>query len=242
MKTKVLLSLSAAALVNAAQLSAAPKISSGAYAGVAAGISVLGGKNGFTHTDDTGARGNQQIQNQGNFSLSKTSPSLMVFGGYGMKFSGFWTAGEIFYQFDSMKSKQAPNFGADEKSLSSQTTGAYGASIHLGFLPSENCVAYAILGVEGRKFKVKFEDTPPVQIAGKINKNYTSIAFAPGLGMRFSLTKNLSIRTEYKYALYKSKKFAVSSENANVAGRTDIVTLKHQPKVHSFNVGMVYSF
>jgi opacity protein-like surface antigen len=234
MKTKVLLSLSAAALVNAAQLSAAPKISSGAYAGVAAGISVLGGKYNYKHDQD-----NVQ-QNNMAFSLSKTSAAASVFAGYGMKISGFWTAAEIFYQFDSLKNKQTPYIANDGKAISSKSTGAYGAAIHLGFLPAENCVAYAILGMEARKFNVKFDDIPPVQMNVKINKSYTSIAFAPGVGARFALTKNLSIRTEYKYAMHRSKKLTDTAGNG--FGQIDRITVKHQPKVHAFNVGVVYNF
>lgn len=241
MKTKVLLSLSAAALVNAAQLSAAPQISSGAYAGVAAGVSVLGGKNRFANSNDTVAAGNQVIQNQANFSLSKISPSLAVFGGYGMKVSGFWTAAEIFYQIDNLKDKQ--DFALEvpaPKNLSSSSAGSYGASVHLGFLPAENCTAYAIFGVEARRFKVKFSDQVPANISAVVNKGYTSIAFAPGIGARFALTKELSLRTEYKCAMHRSKKIAASA--LNPVGSTDVVSIKHQPKVHSFNVGVVYTF
>jgi len=241
MKTKVLLSLSAAALVNAAQLSAAPQISSGAYAGVAAGVSVLGGKNQYDHKQ-IDAGGALVIQNNMNFSLSKTSMAATIFGGYGMKVSGFWVAGELFYQLDSLKDKQQPNIALDEKSISSKSTGAYGLAVHLGFMPSENCVAYAILGLEARKFSVKFTDTPPATIAATINKKYTSLAFAPGVGARFALTKNISVRTEYKYAMHRSKTLTASAANPGTPADTDTVKLKHQPKVHTFNVGLVYTF
>jgi opacity protein-like surface antigen len=245
MKTKVLLSLSAAALVNAAQLSAAPQISSGAYAGVAAGVSVLGGKSNYNHKATDDATGALVIQNTMNFSLSKTSMAATIFGGYGMKVSGFWVAGELFYQLDSLKDKQQPNIASDEKSIGSKSTGAYGLAVHLGFMPSENCMAYAILGLEARKFSVKFTDTPPATIAATINKKYTSLAFAPGVGARFALTKNISIRTEYKYAMHRSKTLTASAESPAAGfgrGNTDTVKIKHQPKVHTFNVGLVYTF
>ena len=243
MKTKVLLSLSVAALVSAAQLSAAPQISSGAYAGVAAGVSVLGGKNALTTSNDAAVAGRQVVQDQGNFSLSKTSMAATLFGGYGMKVSGFWLAAEVFYQFDSLKDKQNPVFaGTNAKTLQSTATGAYGAAVHLGFVPSENCVAYAILGIEARKFKVKFSDPVPANVSASVSKNYTSLAFVPGLGVRFALTKNISIRTEYKYAMHRSKTLDASARNTANAAQTDVVKVKHQPKVHTFNVGVVYTF
>lgn len=242
MKTKVLLPLSMAALVSAAQLSAAPQIASGAYAGLAAGVSVLGGKNQFTSSNDTVTLGNQAIQDQGNFSLSKSSPSVALFGGYGLKFSGFWTAVEAFYQFDNLKDKQTPTLGGNlAASLKSSTTGGYGAAVHLGFVPAENCVTYVILGAEARKFKVAFSG-PAALTTATIKKNYTSFAFAPGVGVRFALTKDISIRTEYKYAMSRSKTLTASAADSNVAGATDIVTIKHQPKVQTFNVGVIYNF
>jgi opacity protein-like surface antigen len=240
---KKTLSLGFATLATAAHLSAAPQISSGAYAGAAAGVSVLGGKNQLAISNDAAVAGQQVLQDQGNFSLSKTSPAVMIFAGYGMKVSGFWTAAELFYQFDSLKDKQNPVFaGTTPKNLSSTSTGAYGLSAHLGFLPSENCTAYVILGVEARRFKVKFSDPTPANVSAAINKGYTSVAFVPGIGARFALTKELSLRTEYKYAMHRSKTLNASAKNTANAAQTDTVKIKHQPKVHSFNVGVVYSF
>lgn len=232
---KKTLSLGFVTLATAAHLSAAPQISSGAYAGAAAGVSVLGGKYNYTHSQN----GAQQTAMA--FSLSKTSPAISVFAGYGMKVSGFWTAAEIFYQFDSLKNKQNPVIGNDEKSISSKATGAYGAAVHLGFLPAENCIAYVILGLEARKFKVTFADVPPATMNTQINKSYTSVAFAPGVGARFALTKELSLRAEYKYAMHRNKKL---TDTAGIpgGGGSDTITVKHQPKVHTFNVGVVYTF
>jgi len=241
MKNKILLPLTLGALVSVAQLSAAPQIASGAYAGVAAGVSVLGGKSELTLSNNGGA-GAQIVQNQGNFSLAKTSAAATLFGGYGAKISGFWLAGELFYQLDSLKDKQELKLGGAPSNLKSSSTGTYGASVHLGFVPSENCVAYAILGVEARKFKVNFSTVDTDDNSAVINKKYTSLAFAPGVGARFAVTKNISIRTEYKYAMHRSKKLTGSAANSAAPAQTDQVTIKHQPKVHSFNVGVVYSF
>ena len=242
MKTKVLLSLSAAALVNAAQLSAAPQISSGAYAGVAAGVSVLGGKNELTLLHDAAGLAPQAVQNQASFSLSRASTAAMIFGGYGAKVSGFWLAGELFYQFDSLKNKQSPTFGAESGSiLKSSSAGAYGASAHLGFFPADNCVVYAILGIETRGFKMQFSG-PAALTSASINKRYTSVAFVPGVGTRFALTNNISIRAEYKYAMHRSKTVSSSTSSANTPGQTDVAKIKYQPRIQSFNVGLVYNF
>ena len=113
--------------------------------------------------------------------------------------------------------------------------------MHLGYIPNGNCVIYAIAGLESRRFKVKFnDDTNPADIAATISKSYTSNAFAPGLGVRVSLSKNLAIRTEYKYAMHRNKNFSAKADN--IGGYDDSTNVKNSPAIHSFNVGFVYSF
>jgi opacity protein-like surface antigen len=106
-------------------------------------------------------------------------------------------------------------------------------------------VIYGILGVEARKFKVGFNDSSKV-IEPVINKKYTSVAFTPGVGARFAVSENLSIRAEYKCAIHKSKTINVSGINqqyrAGGALADQKVSIKVSPVVHSFNVGLVYSF
>jgi opacity protein-like surface antigen len=220
------------------------QINSGAYAGISAGLSAQSGKSNFTDTNNGGGLTPQKVQNSLNSSLSKNSLAAAIFGGYGMKFSGFWVAAEAFYQFDKLNTKDNMTLsgGSTGNILKSSSTGAYGAAIHLGFVPNNNCIAYAILGVEARRFKVNFADTANNNISAVVKKGYTSIAFAPGVGVRFALSKNLSLRTEYKYAMHGTKKITASARNAVQAAQTDIVTIKHKPQIHSFNVGLVYSF
>ena len=243
MKKNLLVSrcLGAVAAVSAQANASNCKINSGAYAGVGAGVSVLSGKNILTLSNDQGGGGPQVTHDKGNFSLSKTSLAGILFAGYGVKISGFWVAGELSYQIDGLKNKQEPMFNENSTNLKSSSTGAYGAAVHLGFMPSENCAAYAILGVEARKFNIKFSADSALSSA-TISKNYRSIAFAPGVGVRFALAKNISIRTEYKYAMHRSKTFTSSAAHAAFPDQTDMATVKHQPKAHTFNVGVVYSF
>ncbi len=214
------------------------QIRSGAYAGVSAGLSILTGKSQFTYVNSDGPGQAQAI----NGNLSKTSPAVGLFAGYGMKFSNFWAAAEAFYQFDRLNAKheyQLQGVG-DAQITTNKSTGAFGAAVHLGFVPNNNCIAYAILGVEARRFNVKYSATDSAIVAAVINKKYTSFAIAPGVGVRFALSKDLSFRTEYKYAMHKKKNFA--NTKANPGGGNDTVTLKQSPSVHSVNVGLVYSF
>lgn len=237
---KIALSLTLATL-TASHLTASAQITSGAYLGAAAGVSVLGGKNKLITSNDGGVGGPQQINNQMSLSLSKASPSVSIFAGYGLKFSNFWAAAEVFYQHDHLKDSQDIMFAVEPASVVSSSAGAYGASAHVGFLSADNFVLYAILGIEARKFKINFSASELISSA-KIAKKYTSVAFVPGVGARFALTKNLSLKTEYKYAIHRSKRMSVSAANSANPAQTDVSTLKHQPKVQSFNIGFVYNF
>jgi len=217
------------------------QINSGAYAGISAGISHLSGKSIFNQSNTVAV--NSHPYNAGK--LSANSIAAAVFGGYGMKLGSFWTAAELFYQFDNLKNKDL--FSGEDTTTAARLTrslkssGAWGGALHLGYVINNSCVAYAIAGAEVRRFKVSFSSAS-AQNTNAISKNYTSIAFVPGLGVRFSLAKNLSLRTEYKYAMHRSKKMTASALNTVNVGQTDIVTIKHKPQIHSFNVGLVYSF
>ena len=145
--------------------------------------------------------------------FSNGPPSVNLSVGYGHKFDKIWTAAEVFYQFDDLNSN-----GISSK-------GAYGAAVHLGFIPLKNFIFYGILGVESRSLTVK-----------EISKNYRSVAFTPGVGARFALSENFSIKTEYKYAMHKAKSFSEAYKDGSS------LAIKGKPSVHSFNVGMTYTF
>jgi len=242
MKKNLLVSLCLGTVFAVASQASASscQINSGAYAGISAGISHLSGKSIFNQSNTVAV--NSHPYNAGK--LSANSIAAAVFGGYGMKLGSFWTAAELFYQFDNLKNKDL--FSGEDTTTAARLTrslkssGAWGGALHLGYVINNSCVAYAIAGAEVRRFKVSFSSAS-TQNTNVISKSYTSIAFAPGVGVRFSLAKNLSLRTEYKYAMHRSKSFSDTRANAAVGGN-DTTTLKNSPAVHSLNLGLVYSF
>lgn len=234
-KTLAVLALSTALFTNI--YAGSCQINSGAYVGLSVGGAHLSGK-GNIESSTAGVANDRSINNR----LSANSAAASLFAGYGMKLNTFWLAAELSYQFDNLSSKN--NFLVDntngQKTASTTTNGAFGGAFHLGFIANNNSIIYAILGIESRRFKVKFSDSAtPKDISAVIDKNYISTAFAPGLGVRFTLSKNLSLKTEYKCALHPNKK--LSDTRAGVGGQ-DTVTIKHSPQIHSFSVGVVYSF
>jgi opacity protein-like surface antigen len=79
------------------------------------------------------------------------------------------------------------------------------------------------------------------QFRENVSKKYNSWGFVPGVGARISLTKAVSLKAEYKYALHRSKTITASAANPAVGG-TDTGTLKTAPRIQTFHVGVVYSF
>jgi opacity protein-like surface antigen len=239
MNNKILAAL-ALTTALATGLQAQCQINSGAYVGLSLGGSHLGGKNDFNHTNTAVGLPQDSLK----LGMSKTSLAAALFGGYGLKFNNLWAAVEAFCQFDDLKDKttfRILSFQKDKK-FEVNSRGAFGGAIHLGYIPNNSCIIYAIIGFEVRKFKVKFsDDSSPIDIAATLGKSYTSTAFTPGIGSRFTLSKNFSLRTEYKYVMHRNKSFNVSQDNAG-AGHRDTIDVKVKPHVHTFSVGLVYNF
>ncbi|MCE3231010.1 MAG: hypothetical protein K0R52_938 [Alphaproteobacteria bacterium] len=218
-------------------------IKSGFYAGASVGLSNLSGNQKLEATRSDGAV--LDIRNNG---LSATSAGVAVFAGYGQKYNCTWIAAELSYLFDRLNGNQNATFDttAVAKTFQSRSTGgAFGASLHLGYIPHENYVAYVILGVEMRRFQFGLSNpSNPVSdsITGINAKKYTSVAFTPGLGMLVKLSKNVSLRGEYKYALHRSKTVTATSTPAAAGGLSTTSTLRQSPRVQSFQIGVVYSF
>lgn len=219
-------------------LQAQCQINSGAYVGLSAGGAHLGGKNDCSLSNNNPLTPQPSSSNK----LSANSIAATVFGGYGLKLGSIWCAAEVSYQFDNLVSKDKSKNDANDKdkTLESKSNGAFGGAVHVGVIANNNFAVYAIAGVERRNFRVKFNDEQQNTLC-TINKSYASTAFVPGLGFRFNISKNIALKSEYKYALHQSKKFT-SDTKANPAGGNETVTVKHAPNVQSFNVGLAYTF
>jgi len=234
MRKQILTALSLGALLTTSLTADSCQINSGAYAGVGVGMTHLGGTNDLTTVNPDPAADFPKNQHK----LSATSLAASIFGGYGAKFGCLWTAGELFYQFDSLSSKDAFNHSGAERSdrkITLKSSGAFGGAVHLGYALN-NSIVYAIVGVEGRRFKLTYSQVNPAAIS----KGYTSTAFVPGLGLRLGLGKNFSARVEYKCAIHPRKSI---STTAPVPGAgTETITVKSTPQVHSVQVGCIYNF
>lgn len=246
MSKNLLKALSLGAVAIGALVAGDCGIKSGAYAGISAGVSHLGGKNEYVISNS--AAGSDVYSSKGH--LSSNSFLGSVFAGYGYKLNLAWLAAELGYKFDNLKSqltgvtgnKTTPNI-----TFGSKSKGAFEGAFHVGFVANASTIAYAILGVESRNFKVQFADSVNefTNSFRAFKKSYRSTAFVPGLGVRFNIAKNLNLRTEYKCAMHKTKKIKSSGADRGVvygAGTTDTLSMKHNPMIHSFAVGAAYTF
>lgn len=240
MNNKILAAL-ALTTALATGLQAQCQINSGAYVGLSAGVSNLGGKMDTAIGSQVGAPGYTNNLPSG---ISQTSAAGGIFAGYGMNFGSLWAAAELYYQFDQLSSKKeiTQDIGTPQAfQVQSKSNGAWGANAHFGYVFNKSCVLYAIAGVDTRRFKVSATHAANNDFAvGSFSKSYTSVAFAPGLGVRINIAKNFAIRTEYKYAMHRNKNF--NESKANPGGGEDQVKIKHKPQVQYFNVGLVYAF
>jgi len=231
-----------AILVSTVAAQANAGVNSGFYAGASAGISSLTGTQRFNAQENAIPVVVTDARNNG---LSATSAGAAVFGGYGHKWNCTWMAAELYYLYDRLNSDRTAQFNGVpvEKTFQARSTGgAFGASIHLGYIPHPNSVVYAIVGVERRRFQMGLLNStfhPNDNIVSLDSKKYNSTAFVPGAGVLLKLTKNLGLRAEYKYALHRSKTVTAT---ANLAGTNNTSTLKMNPRVQTFHIGVVYSF
>jgi opacity protein-like surface antigen len=218
-------------------------INSGFYAGASVGLSSLSGKQDFHAQENVNPV--VVLDNRSN-GLSATSAGVSFFGGYGYKWNCAWLAAEVSYLFDRLNADRTAQFNGvpgDRTFQARSKGGAFGGSVHLGYIPQSNYAVYAILGLEMRRFEVGFLNSTNDNILPLAPKKYTSTAFVPGVGMLLKLTKNISLRGEYKYALHRQKTLTVTGIDPAPGGVNNVTsTLKQNPKVHTFQIGVVYSF
>jgi opacity protein-like surface antigen len=244
MSKNLLKALGLGVLMTSALVAGDCSVKSGAYAGISAGVSHLGGKSNYRIS----SRGSADVF-ASNYKTSANSFLAGLFAGYGYRMNSLWAAGELFYNFDNFKSDFKTKFGTNadnrQKSFNIKSSGAWGANLHVGFLANQGTIVYLIAGLEMRKFKVKFSDPVVGDFSTLgLRKGYTSLAFVPGVGTRMNIAKNLAMRLEYKCAMHKNKKLSSSSSNTGHYGAGDPATLvmKNKPMIHSFNVGVAYAF
>ena len=202
------------------------------------GIYVGAGVGGAFLAGDSNLYVNRPIIDFNNYNrnLSAKNIAADLFVGYGKRINCIWLAVEALASFASLDSKDRLDISGSNgrQTLSTQTKGAWGGAINLGYYVNTTTNVYIKLGFESRRFRINFVNPQAdVDPFPSLNKNYNSTAFVPGFGVGIDLTPRFSLRTEYRIALHR-KKTAQASNNA--PAQTSIET---KPTVHSVNVGLV---
>jgi opacity protein-like surface antigen len=155
-----------------------------------------------------------------------------VFGGYEIKSSCFWLAGEVVGSFTPLTSNTRLDIFANNSPIEIKTTGAVGGAFKLGYYFNPTSKFYLKMGIEFRRFKVNAIDSSSRFIG--LTQSYNSTAFVPGLGMEIDLTSHFSLRAEYRIALHPQK----TLQNTNGAAQSTLI--RHKPTIHYLNLGLVF--
>ena len=166
-----------------------------------------------------------------NSKLSDSSIHGELFLGYGMSNNAWHVAVEGHFGLSKLETESllditGPNSRHPLNIKSYPPTG--GLAFHIGHFITPTHKAYIKLGVELRKFYTSFKGN---NILTDHNKDYYSIGFIPGFGIETEINPTMVIRTEYRMALHRAKKFSSSQANCPTT------SLKNSPITHTAMIG-----
>lgn len=157
-----------------------------------------------------------------------------VFAGWGSNFSSYGYAG-LQAEGNLVSSKNSGGFSGATSSdnYSSKVNGVWGGALLLGFRPwgGNKTMIYLRLGADIANWKY-FQSGSPAATNVNGSTSKTKVAFAPGLGVRSMMYKNMFLNMEYKFTAYGSSR--IVSPNGN--------TSSHKPTMQTFTVGIGWRF
>jgi opacity protein-like surface antigen len=115
----------------------------------------------------------------------------------------------------------------------------WGFNLRLGHHLTHHVSVFAKLGVLSTKFNLQYQDYTTAGAPSK-NQNKTLLGLEPGVGIEAHLHKNLFLRLEYGYQIYKT--FKTNNLQPALHSQTDYTKLKVTPRYHVGRVGVAYRF
>lgn len=169
--------------------------------------------------------------NKADFNLRANGVGFNANTGYGKNWDGFYLGGELFLNYDSLKSNgmEVKSTTLPIKLAGVEAKSDYGADLRLGYVPGSSTLLYFLAGVDYGSFDFK-----PLTIGSKVfaKKSENKLGFMPGIGIEQLLIGNLSLRAQFTYTAY-------SSININYAPGITSKTNLNQGIV---NLGLAYHF
>lgn len=180
----------------------------GWYVGAQGGLNIVSGKL-YSKLNNVVARS----------SKNNSGGSAGVMAGYGHMWCNWYLAGQVQADFGSFKQSASLNGG----NQSIKATSLWGVAGMLGYQVRNNWVVYARLGADYARWKLTSN-------ALNQNKSKGKWAFAPGVGVRVSVAKNVFMNAEYKYSWFDRIGSKVDTNNSAGA----------RPRLHAFSLGVAY--
>lgn len=87
------------------------------------------------------------------------------------------------------------------------------------------------------QFRVKYANT---RTTGKGEQSKWLLGYAPGVGVQFHLTKNISTRFDYSYRIYNEFRTQNIAHEPTVQSTT--ISGRIAPRVHQFALSLIYRF
>lgn len=184
----------------------------GWYAGLQAGVQ-------NTHTKD-----NVNMAGVGavGATFGKIHGMIGLMGGYGHMFHNWYVAGQIqgdLGRFHNSGTITTP--GNVQGFIRTRAESMFGAAALVGYQALKDMVAYIRLGGDYARWKVS--------MSGVSDTKKSQLGFAPGIGVRALVWKNVFLNMEYKHSFFRKINSGSGSTTASV-----------RPSVQSFTVGVAF--
>ncbi len=217
--------LALALVASTVALSAAnANISTGFYAGVAAGYGSLTAKLSGSRAD------NLNNVNNNSSDFGSGFGSIGLHGGYGWVTGCLYLGGELSYTFENAKATSSLGGGSTQL----KRNGYARAALRGGYLFTPNTMGYIALGTNWGKYTLNDNSLFFTSAnAGSGSKN--RLSFAPGVGLETAVHRNVYLRVEYTYEFGPSVRATNGSLPNNFANAGTI-------RSQTGKVGVSYKF
>lgn len=184
----------------------------GWYAGIQGGVQ-------NTHTKD-----NVSIAGVGSMAASfgKTHGMVGAMGGYGHMFHNWYVAGQVQGDLGRFNNSNAfTTNGGATGTIRTRADSMFGAAALVGYQALKDVIAYVRVGGDYARWKVS--------ATGINDVKKSQFGFAPGIGVRALIRKNIFLNMEYKHSFFRKV------NNGN--GSTSVAV---RPSVQTFTVGVAF--
>lgn len=201
------------ALITTSTISqASASIETGFYLGANIISNSFDAKLSWEHVNTTGP-----LKANSKSDLGSGGINAGVFTGYGILCGSLYYAGELGYEFNTIKPRHSVNLVIINKSMAAKAKNPhiFSFSVLGGWRIHPYAMIYARLGGSVSEVDMK------ANIYGiTVNKKETRVAFVPGLGMQISLNKNWLTRLDYSHpfceGVHKKRTLGTSTSSASI--------------------------